>query len=106
MGRITKWGVHLGSLGVEYKPRIAIKGKILAEFLAEFQYDSSNPSLLMPAMTQLGFIKGKWELFVDGASNSKGSGAGIVLVSLEGLVLEQAIQLNSWHQIMKLNMRR
>jgi ribonuclease HI len=38
-------------------------------------------------------IKGKWELFVDGASNSKGSGAGIVLVSLEGLVLEQVIQL-------------
>ena len=25
-GRITKWGVHLGSLGVEYKPRTAIKG--------------------------------------------------------------------------------
>ncbi len=24
-GRITKWGVHLGSLDVEYKPRIAIK---------------------------------------------------------------------------------
>uniref|UniRef100_A0A2N9G140 Uncharacterized protein n=1 Tax=Fagus sylvatica TaxID=28930 RepID=A0A2N9G140_FAGSY len=35
----------------------------------------------------------KWELFVDGASNSKGSGAGIVLISPEGLVLEQAVQL-------------
>ena len=30
---------------------------------------------------------------MDGASNSKGSGAGIVLVSPEGLVLEQAVRL-------------
>jgi hypothetical protein len=83
-GRITKWGVHLGSLGVEYKPRTTIKGQILAEF----QYDPSNPSLLLPDETQLGLITRRWELFVDRASNSKGSGAGIVLVSPEGLVLE------------------
>ena len=35
--RITKWGVQLGSLGVEYKPRTSIKGQILADFVAEFQ---------------------------------------------------------------------
>ena len=49
--------------------------------------------MLMPAKTQLGMITKKWELFVDGASNSKGSGAGIVLVSPEGLILEQAVRL-------------
>jgi ribonuclease HI len=32
-------------------------------------------------------------LFVDGVSNSKGLGAGIVLVSPERLVLEQAVRL-------------
>ena len=42
---------------------------------------------------KLGMIMGIWELFVDGASNSKGSGAGIVLVSPEGSILEQAIRL-------------
>jgi ribonuclease HI len=65
----------------------------LAEFLAEFQYDLSNPSMLMPAETQLGLITGKWELFVDGVSNSKGLGAGIVLVSTEGLILKQVVRL-------------
>ena len=55
-GKITKWGVHLGSLGIKYKPRTAIKGQILVEFLAEFQYNSSNPSLLMPVETQLVLI--------------------------------------------------
>jgi ribonuclease HI len=92
-GRITKWGVHLESLSVEYKPRTAIKGQVLAEILAEFQYDPSNPSLLMPSETQLSLITGRWELFVDGASNSKGSGAGVVLISREGLILEQAFRL-------------
>uniref|UniRef100_A0A2N9F3W1 Uncharacterized protein n=1 Tax=Fagus sylvatica TaxID=28930 RepID=A0A2N9F3W1_FAGSY len=92
-GRITRWGVYLGSLGVEYRPRTAIKGQVLAEFLAEFQYDPSNPSLLAPAQTEFYSNGAKWKLFVDGASNSKGSGAGIVLVSPEGLVLEQAVRL-------------
>ena len=90
-GRITKLGVHLGSLGMEYKPQTAIKGQILAEFLAEFQYDPSHPSLLIPNETELGLVTGRWELFVDGTSNSKGLGAGIVLVSPEGSVLEQAV---------------
>ena len=65
----------------------------MVKILAEFQYDSSNPSLLMSAETQLGLITKRWELFVDKASNSKGSRAGIVLVSPEGLVLEQAVRL-------------
>ena len=35
-----------------------------------------------------------WKLYVDGSSNNKGSGAGIVLHSLEDLVLELALRLN------------
>ena len=85
--------MHLGSLGVEYKPQTTIKGQVLAEFLAEFQYDPSNPTLFIPTETQLDLEAGKWELLVDGASNSRGSGAGIVLVSPEGLILEQAVRL-------------
>jgi ribonuclease HI len=92
-GRITRWGVYLGSLGVEYKPRTAIKGQVLAEFLAEFQHDPSNLTLFSPAQTQFNSDEVEWKLFVDGASNSKGSGAGIALISPEGLVLEQAVRL-------------
>jgi hypothetical protein len=92
-GRITKWGVYLGSLGVEYKSRTAIKGQVLAEFLAEFQYDPNNPSLIISAEALLDLVTGRWDLFVDGASNSKGLRAGVVLVSPEGLVLEQAVRL-------------
>ena len=31
---------------------------------------------------------------MDGASNAKGSGAGAVLISLKGLILEQAVRLS------------
>ena len=34
-----------------------------------------------------------WKLFVDGASNSKGSGTGAVLISPNGLILKQAMRL-------------
>uniref|UniRef100_A0A2N9HX24 Integrase catalytic domain-containing protein n=1 Tax=Fagus sylvatica TaxID=28930 RepID=A0A2N9HX24_FAGSY len=62
-GRITRWGVHLGSLGVEYKPHTAIKGQ-----------RSGSYSLM-----ELRILKVQ--------------GAGIVLISPEGLVLEQAVRL-------------
>uniref|UniRef100_A0A2N9EIL5 Integrase catalytic domain-containing protein n=1 Tax=Fagus sylvatica TaxID=28930 RepID=A0A2N9EIL5_FAGSY len=86
------------SLGVEYKPRAAIKGQVLAEFLAEFQYDPNNPSLTIPAEAQLGLITGKWELFVDEASNSKGSGVGVVLVSPEGLIAGSSFKILGFQQ--------
>ncbi len=92
-GRITRWGVHLGSLGVEYKFRTSVKGKILTNFVAEFQgkggaSESINPQSPRTSLSSLG-----WKLFVDGASNVKGAGAGAVLISPEGLILEQAMRL-------------
>uniref|UniRef100_A0A2N9J9G6 Integrase catalytic domain-containing protein n=1 Tax=Fagus sylvatica TaxID=28930 RepID=A0A2N9J9G6_FAGSY len=94
-GRITRWGVHLGSLGVEYKPRTSIKGQVLADFVAEFQgKEESTESTYIPSPCAIG-DSSEWKLFVDGASNMKGAGAGAVLVSPEGLILEQAVFCDS-----------
>ena len=92
-GRITRWGVHLGSLGVEYKPQTSIKGQVLADFVAKFQgkRESSEPTYTSSPHADEG--SSEWKLFVDGASNMKGAGAGAVLVSPEGLILEQAVRL-------------
>uniref|UniRef100_A0A2N9H591 Integrase catalytic domain-containing protein n=1 Tax=Fagus sylvatica TaxID=28930 RepID=A0A2N9H591_FAGSY len=76
-GRITRWGVHLGSLGVEYKPRTSIKGQVLADFVAEFQgKEASTESNYTPSPCVIG-DSSEWKLFVDGASNMKGAGAGL-----------------------------
>ena len=92
-GRVTRWGVHLGSLCVEYKPRTSIKGQVLADFVAEFQGKGGNsyPTNISSTYAEKGPFG--WKLFVDGASNMKGAGAGIVFVSPEGLILEQAVRL-------------
>ena len=75
----------------------------------EFTSQSSAPTLLN---TELGDDRGaevvteteqeqswrelldsSWKVFVDGSSTSKRAGAGIVLQSPEGLVIEQALTL-------------
>ena len=35
-----------------------------------------------------------WEVYVDGASNQKGSGVGLILMSPEKIVIEKALRLN------------
>ena len=35
-GQIAKWGTQLRAFDVRYKPRSAVKGHVLADFVAEF----------------------------------------------------------------------
>ena len=93
-GRITRWGVQLGSLEVEYKPRTTIKGQVLANFVAEFQGKDSETGPTNFLGSDTNSVPTEWKLFVDGASNAMGSGAGVVLISPEGLIMEQAVRLN------------
>jgi hypothetical protein len=81
---------------VRYKPRTAIKGQVLANFVAEFAPEDNN------TLTEEEDIRGAeqtqevtgWILYVDGAANSRRSGLGIVLISPKGELLEQAVRLN------------
>ncbi|XP_028120009.1 uncharacterized protein LOC114317468 [Camellia sinensis] len=40
------------------------------------------------------FIGNIWQLYADGSSNNRGSGAGVVLISPEGFIWEQALRLS------------
>jgi hypothetical protein len=93
-GRISKWGAQLGAYDVRYKPRTAIKGQVLADFIAEFAPDNDmHIGGEHPKDTERDLEKKNWALYVDGAANSRGSGLGIVLISPEGELLEQAVRL-------------
>ncbi|XP_038680931.1 uncharacterized protein LOC119981862 [Tripterygium wilfordii] len=70
---------------------MAIKGQVVADFVAEF---SSLPELPIKEVWTLEINPGStWGPMVDGSSTRKGSGSGVVLTSLEGLTIEQAIRL-------------
>ncbi|KAM2248724.1 hypothetical protein ACFXTI_003466 [Malus domestica] len=97
-----KWALELGQYGLVFRPRTTIKAQALADFVAEFTPSLGNATVRPndapeAAKSTLDTLtpsnKDFWNLHVDGASNYKGSGAGIVLVTLDGSMLEQAITL-------------
>ena len=81
-GRMTRWAIELSEYGISYKPRLAKKGQVLADFLAEIpQVETSSSS------------SNWWILNVDGASQQTRAGIGLQLKSPSGDKIEQAIRL-------------
>ena len=74
-GRLMKWAIELSEFDIRYKPKTAIKGHILADFVMEFT--SAEPAEKAQTETDPPI----WKLSVDGASNAQGSGAGLILTS-------------------------
>ena len=81
-GRMARWAIELSEFDIQYKPRLAKKGQVLADFLAELPRPIQNPDAL-----------GWWILNVDGASRQTGAGAGVRLKAPTGEEIEQAIRL-------------
>ena len=85
--RLTKWAIELSEFDIRYKLRTAIKGQILADFIMEFTTTTPLET------TQLALDLPVWKLSVDGAANAQGSGAGLILISPEGVDVEYALRL-------------
>ncbi|KAG5548861.1 hypothetical protein RHGRI_014275 [Rhododendron griersonianum] len=83
-GRLIQWSIELGEFDIEYKPRIAIKAQVLADFLAEYTYpEPEEPPKEEPK---------SWILQVDGSTTREASGAGLVLTSPKGQRLSYALK--------------
>uniref|UniRef100_A0A2N9GEB2 Uncharacterized protein n=1 Tax=Fagus sylvatica TaxID=28930 RepID=A0A2N9GEB2_FAGSY len=90
-GRISKWGAQLGAYDINYRPRTSIKGQVLADFIAEFTPAEMGP-MWVNHISSVQRMEG-WKLYIDGASNSRGSGLGVVLTAPQGQMMELAIRL-------------
>jgi hypothetical protein len=90
-GWISKWGAQLGAYDISYQPRTSIKGQVLADFIAEFTLVEIGPTW-MNHVSSIQHMEG-WRLYIDGASNSRGSGLGVVLSAPQGQMIELAIRL-------------
>nr|CAN76908.1 hypothetical protein VITISV_006597 [Vitis vinifera] len=84
-GRMLQWVIELSEFGIEFQPRLSMKGQVMADFVLEY---SRRPSQFHESSKQEW-----WTLRVDGASRSSGSGVGLLLQSPTGEHLEQAIRL-------------
>ena len=85
-GRIAKWGTRLGSFDIRYRPRSSVKGQVLADFIAEFTPKNDGKIICNAEIRP-------WKVFVDGASNAMGAGAGIVIITPKGIRLEHSFRL-------------
>ena len=85
-GRLMKWAIELSEFDMRYKPKTAIKGQVLADFVMEFT--STEPAENAQTMTDFPI----WKLYVDGASNAQGSGAGLILTFPKGIDIEYALK--------------
>ena len=83
--RMLQWAIELSEFGIEFQPRLSMKGQVMADFVLEYSRK--------PSQRQESIEKEWWTLRVDGASRSSESGVGLLLQSPTGEHLEQAIRL-------------
>jgi len=81
-GRMVRWALEMSEFDIQYEPRGSIKGQVYADFVVELSLGGD------PQEVELG---SQWMLSVDGSSNQQGSGAGIILEGLNGVLIEQAL---------------
>ncbi|XP_020208869.1 uncharacterized protein LOC109793805 [Cajanus cajan] len=73
------WLVELSEFGIKYESHGPLKAQCLADFVAELTPTSADEQQV-------------WTLHVDGSSNSKGGGVGIILVGPSHVTLEQSLK--------------
>ncbi|GJZ83898.1 hypothetical protein Tco_0649071 [Tanacetum coccineum] len=67
--KATKWSIELGEYAIHYRPRVYVKGKILADFIVERPEEDD----LDTAMDVEEELLEPWTLFTDGFSYTDGS---------------------------------
>ncbi|KAL8115462.1 hypothetical protein AgCh_022089 [Apium graveolens] len=110
-GRLIKWAIELGEFDLKYKPRTAIKAQALADFVVECTIPNQEVGGQDDAIPQDKGVDNEskkkgdneskekddkefWVLYFDGASKTNSSGAGLVLQSPDGFLIEYAMKLD------------
>lgn len=86
--------MELGEHTIEYKPRLAIKGQILTDFVTEVPQHKETKCMSEQQITTPPKQDQVWSLFTDGASSGEETGAGLRLVNPECHEFTYAIKLD------------
>ena len=81
--RLALRAIELSEFDIQYRPRIAIKGQIVTDFIAEFTHDEDKGVEESP----------HWSIYTDESSNRQAGGASIMLLSPEGDTVECMVRL-------------
>ena len=83
-GIMAIWEIELSEFDIQYRPRTAIKGQAVADFIAEYtQLEGKGAEGLE-----------QWSIHTDGSLNRHAGGAGVVIQTPERDKIECMIRLD------------
>ena len=82
--RMALWAIELSKFDIRYRPRTAVKGQIVTDFIAEYTQSECKGA------EELGL----WSIYTDESSNHHAGGTGVVIQTPEGDKIECMIWLN------------
>ncbi|GJY39045.1 reverse transcriptase domain-containing protein [Tanacetum coccineum] len=86
--RLQKWSIELGEYAIHYKPRVSVKGQILADFIVKRPEEDSLDTPIKAEEE----LSEPWILFTDGSSCADGFGVGLILTNPEGAEFTYALR--------------
>ena len=75
--------MKLSEFDIQYRPRIAVKGQVVVNFIAEFTLMDGQGADMIP----------QWNIYMDGSSNRQAGRVGVVRISPEEDRIECMIRL-------------
>ncbi|XP_074298045.1 uncharacterized protein LOC141628850 [Silene latifolia] len=95
-GRMSRWTLMLFEFDLKYVPLKAIKGKVVADFLADNPVEETDivDTWSFPDEDIVHGEDDVWDLYFDGASNSMGCGIGVLIISPRGEHVSVSIKLD------------
>src|SRR5256712_4112984 len=87
-GKLSRWLILLSEFDIEFVTKKTVKGRVVADFLAENPVEETDEWELAFPDEHLAVIEEEvWKLFFDGSANKYGAGAGVVLETPNGEVI-------------------
>ena len=84
VGKSSRWLLLLSEFDIEYVTKKVIKGRAVAEFLANRPIDSDYKEDLEFLDEQLNMVdttERTWVMYFDGAINRRGDGLGVIITT-------------------------
>lgn len=79
--------MELSQFDIHYQPHVSIKGQALADFLVEcLGISDPTKDQHLELLT--------WKIYMNGASNEKGAGVRVILISPQGLQIQSTIRFS------------